>query len=80
MPAFSFNMAMNLSLSSGVIAAAEQSPTPHSAPRMQYLSMIACRFLKISQCYALYDIDVDTHQEVMFMLPKEGGKLNFRSL
>lgn len=39
-------MAMKLSLSSGVIPAVEQSPTPHSAPRKQYLSSIDLLFLK----------------------------------
>lgn len=45
--AFCLSIEMNFSLSSGDIASAEQSPTPHSAPRMQYLSRISCRFLKI---------------------------------
>lgn len=49
-PAFCFNMAMKFSRSSGDIASAEQSPTPHSAPRMQYLSCISCLFLKHGYC------------------------------
>lgn len=36
---------MNFSLSSGDIPSAEQSPTPHSAPLMQYLFSISLRFL-----------------------------------
>lgn len=46
-PSFCFSVAMKLSLSAGDIASTEQSPTPHSAPRMQYLSWISFRFLKI---------------------------------
>lgn len=37
---------MKFSRSASDIASAEQSPTPHSAPRMQYLSWICRRFLQ----------------------------------
>lgn len=47
-PAFCFSIEMKFSLSSGDIPSAEQSPTPHSAPRKQYLFSISCRFLKFS--------------------------------
>lgn len=35
---FFLSVAMKFSRSASDIASAEQSPTPHSAPRMQYLS------------------------------------------
>lgn len=53
-PAFCFNIAMKLSLSSGVIPAAEQSPTPHSAPRKQYLSSIDLLFLKDTRTITIW--------------------------
>lgn len=48
-PAFFFNMEMKFSLSWGDIPSAEQSPTPHSAPLMQYLSEVDCRFLMLNR-------------------------------
>lgn len=48
-PVFCFNIVMKLSRSSADIPSVEQSPMPQSAPRRQYLSSIACRFLKENQ-------------------------------
>jgi hypothetical protein len=46
-PVLFLSSEMKSSLSWSVIPSVEQSPTPHSAPRRQYLSWICLSFLQI---------------------------------
>lgn len=73
-PAFCFNIAMNFSLSSEDIPCVEQSPTPHSAPRMQYLFSISLRFLKCNKykCYCiLLTIDAEkSYKKIVIIIIK----------